>query len=68
MRKELKRLRVSNFLTQEKMSARCKISRNNYAFIEQGKRAGSADFWLTLQKEFDLPIDKLNEMRKVEMG
>lgn len=65
MRKELKRLRVSNFLTQEQMAAKCGTSRNNYAMIEQGKRAGSADFWFTLQQKFDLPIGRLNEMRKV---
>lgn len=64
MRTELKRFRVSNFLSQDKIAERCKTSRNNYAMIEQGKRAGSADFWFTLQEEFDIPIDKLNEMRK----
>ena len=65
MREQLRLLRLSNFLSQEKMSERCKTSRNNYAMIEKGQRAGSADFWLNLQEEFNLPLDKLKEMRKV---
>ena len=66
MRKELKRMRVSNFLTQENMAKRCGTSRNNYSFIEKGKREGSVEFWLTLAQEFKLTIDELEELRKNE--
>lgn len=65
MRTELKRFRVSNFFTQEQMAEKGGVSRNCYAAIEQGNRAGSADFWFNIQAEFNLPIDKLNEMRNV---
>lgn len=68
MRTELKRLRVTNFLTQEKMAKKCGTSRNNYSFIEKGKREGNANFWFTLQKEFNVPIEKMDELRKVERG
>jgi DNA-binding XRE family transcriptional regulator len=68
MRRELKRLRLHNFLTQAEMADKCGVSRNNYAYIEQGNRAGSADFWFTLQKEFNIPFERLDDMRKVERG
>lgn len=66
MRTQLKLFRVSQHLTQGEMAEKCGTSRNNYNFIEQGKRDGSADFWFNLQKEFNVPIEKLHELRTVE--
>ena len=68
MRTELKRLRVTNFLTQEQMAEKCGTSRNNYGFIEKGKRKGSAEFWLNLQKEFGLSVEQVEELRKVDVS
>ena len=65
VRKELKRLRVSNFLSQEQMAKRCNVSRNNYSYIERGERDGSADFWFTLQDKFNVPMEQLIEMRRI---
>ena len=66
MRTQLKLFRVSQHLTQEQMAKRCGTSRNNYNFIEQGKREGSAEFWFKLQKEFNVSIELLHELREVE--
>ena len=66
MREELKRLRVTNFLTQEQMAKKLGVSRNNYAMIEQGKRTGSVDFWLTLRTKFKLSLAQLEKMREVK--
>ena len=53
-RNELKVLRVRNNLTQPLMAEKLGVSKSTYNLIEQGKRRGSAEFWLTLQKEFNL--------------
>jgi DNA-binding XRE family transcriptional regulator len=53
-RNELKVLRVRNNLTQPLMAERLGVSKSTYNLIEQGKRRGSAEFWLRLQKEFNL--------------
>lgn len=66
MRTKLKVFRVENHLTQEQMAKRCGTSRNNYSFIEQGKRDGSADFWFSLQKEFNVPIEEMHKLRETE--
>ena len=66
MRTELKLFRVANHLTQEKMAERIGTSRTNYRAVESGERKGNADFWLDLQKEFNIPIDKLHELRTLE--
>ena len=68
MRTELKRLRVSNFLTQEQMATIGGVSRTQYSFIEQGKRKGDIDFWFALQKKFNLSIEELDRLRQVETG
>ena len=54
MRTELKILRVKNHLTQSEMAKRCGTSLSTYNLIEQGKRMGSQDFWLAVQREFNL--------------
>ena len=66
MRTKLKLLRIENHLTQEEMAKRLDTSRNNYNFIENGKRKGGADFWFTLQKTFNVPIEKMDEIRKID--
>lgn len=66
MRVNLKRFRVNKFLTQGQIAEMCGVSRGMYSFIELGQRAGSAEFWFNLQKEFNIPFDELCELRKIE--
>ena len=53
-RNELKVLRVRNGLTQPVIAEKLGVSLSTYNLIEQGKRRGSAEFWLKLQSEFNL--------------
>ena len=53
-RLKLKQFRVGLDLNQAEMARKCGIDRASYSLIEQGKRAGSAEFWYKLSKEFDL--------------
>jgi DNA-binding XRE family transcriptional regulator len=54
MRTELKLLRVKHHYTQPEMAKVCGTSLSTYNLIEQGKRRGSQEFWLNVQKVFGL--------------
>ena len=54
MRTGLKILRVKQHLTQVEMAAKLGVSYATYNLVEQGKRKGSEEFWLKLQKAFNL--------------
>ena len=54
MRHELKVFRVTQNLTQKEMADKLGVSLATYNLIENGARRGSQDFWLNLQKEFNL--------------
>ena len=54
MRTELKILRIKNQLKQAEMAEKLGVSLSNYNLIENGKRRGSQDFWLTIQRVFKL--------------
>lgn len=65
MRNELKVLRVRNNLTQPQMAERCSVSTATYNLIEQGKRRGSQQFWLNLQREFELKDGEVWQLQTV---
>ena len=65
MRKELKIFRLTNDLTQREMAVKLNVSVSTYNLIEQGKRRGSQEFWLTLQKEFNLEGGKVWELQQL---
>lgn len=54
MRKDLKQFRINQFLTQQELADKLGISVSAYNLIENGKRRGSQDFWLSLQNKFNL--------------
>lgn len=62
MRKELKIFRIRHNLTQGQLGNMFGITRQQYCLIETGRRKGSADFWLSLQKEFDLTNEETQEL------
>ena len=65
MRNELKVLRVRNGLTQQQMAEKTGVGITTYNLIEQGKRRGSQEFWLKLQKEFDLKDSEVWKLQTV---
>lgn len=52
--KALVKLRVDHELTQKQAAEQLGVSIATYNLVEQGKRRGSAEFWLGVQKLFDL--------------
>ena len=64
MRTELKKFRIGLHLTQSEMAERIGVSRTTYGFVERGERGGTAEFWEKLQKEFDVPDEKMYQLMK----
>ena len=64
MRKELRRFRNNQFLTQQAMAEKLDVSVSTYNLIENGKRRGSQDFWLTIQKVFNLEDGQVWKLQK----
>lgn len=64
MRTELKVLRVKHNLTQKELADKVGVSNPTYNLIEQGKRKGSADFWLAIKKVFNLEDNDLWKLYK----
>lgn len=62
MRDRLKDFREQLGFTQEEFAKMLTITRQQYSNIEKGKRTGSAMFWLSLQKKFNLTYDEVIEM------
>lgn len=50
----LKLLRVRHGLTQDGMAKKLGISRQAYAKVETGGAKGNIQFWLKVQKAFDI--------------
>ena len=65
MRNELKVLRVRHGLTQQQMAEKTGVGITTYNLIEQGKRRGSQEFWLKLQKEFNLKDGEVWQLQTV---
>jgi DNA-binding XRE family transcriptional regulator len=68
MRTELKIIRVKHHLNQKEMAKRCGTSLSTYNRIEQGKLRGSQDFWLAVQKEFNLDGETLWKMQNQQIS
>lgn len=66
MRENLYMFRCSVKLTRGKMAIRTGVSRATYSLIEKGKRSGSATFWSNLQREFNIPDEKMYFLMRVE--
>lgn len=56
---ELKKLRIERNLTQQEVAERLGVSIGTYSFIESGVKRGSEKVWLKIQKEFDIPDEKM---------
>ena len=48
------------------MAEKIGVSRATYAFVENGKRSGNADFWNNLQKAFDVPDSDMWQLQKLD--
>lgn len=68
MRTELKLLRVKHHYTQPEMAKVCGTSLSTYNLIEQGKRRGSAEFWLNVQKVFGLDGETVWKMQNPQIS
>lgn len=66
-RNELKVLRVRHNLTQPQIAEKLGVSKSTYNLIEQGKRRGSAEFWLKLQSEFNLKDDEVWKLQNPQI-
>ena len=66
IRLNLRLFRVSLNMTQEEFASEIGISRAMYSLIEKGDRFGSFDFWLNLQKAFDIPDEDMFRLMKSE--
>ena len=66
MRTALKQFRIGLHLKQAEMGEKCGVCRATYAFIENGKRSGSAEFWSNLQKAFNVPDEQMYSLQKLE--
>lgn len=66
MRTNLKVFRIRHKLTQAKISDLLGVSRQVYSYIENGKRSGTAEFWSALQREFDVPDEKMYPLMRLD--
>lgn len=64
MRKELRQFRTNKFITQQEMADKLGVSVSTYNLIENGKRRGSQDFWLTIQNVFNLEDGQVWKLQK----
>lgn len=62
-RQALKVFRVTHNLTQQQLADKMGVSLSTYNLIESGKRRGSQEFWVKLQKEFNLDGGKVWELQ-----
>ena len=63
---KIKNLRNNNNITQEKLSKMLNINRNNLSRIETDKSAPTSDILYNLAKIFNISIDTLLEINKIE--
>lgn len=65
-REYLYELRLKHRLTQAEIAAMLGVSRQVYAYIEQGKRSGSADFWAAIQRVFAVKDEDMYKLMKIK--
>ena len=63
MRKNLKRFRVANDLSQHGIARKLGYERAYFGHIERGFMDGSPKFWARLQKAFSLSDEKVEELK-----
>lgn len=68
VRHNLYMFRCENKLTKGGMAKRTGVSRTTYTNIESGKRLGTKSFWDNLQREFNIPDEKMYSLIKTEEG
>lgn len=56
---KLKQFRIGLDFTQEEMAKRLRVSRVQYAQIENGKQLGKQQFWNNLQEAFNIPDSEM---------
>lgn len=66
MRTELKLFRVRHGLNQAEMAEKCGVSRVTYGKIENGERFGNYEFWRNLQTEFNVLMDEMYKLMKLD--
>lgn len=59
-------LRCDNMLTQAEFAEKCGVSCRGYQNIEWGKRNGTAEFWAAVQREFNVPDEKMYALMKLK--
>lgn len=59
-------LRCERRLSQAEIAAKIGVSRQVYAYIENGKRSGTAEFWAAIQREFDVADEAMYKLMKLE--
>lgn len=65
MRSNLKAFREKLGFTQAEIGAMFKMNRQQWCNIEQGRRIGSAIFWLKLQQRFKLSNSETLKLMEV---
>ena len=66
MRTGLKLFRVKNHLTQQQVAERVGVSRQVYGKIEGGISRGNTNFWVTLQRVFNIPDEYMYSLMKCD--
>lgn len=66
MRLNLKVFRTKQKLTQTEMGEKIGVSRQVYANVENGRNAGSTEFWDGLQQAFDVPDEEMYNLMKLD--
>jgi DNA-binding XRE family transcriptional regulator len=61
---KLKQFRIGLDYTQEEMAEILRVSRVQYAQIENGRQLGKQQFWCNLQNAFDIPDSEMWELMK----
>lgn len=66
MRTALKQFRIGLHLKQSEIAKKIGVCRTTYGFVELGKRGGTAEFWANLQREFNVPDEKMYQLMKID--
>ena len=65
MRNNLIEFRKKIGLSQTELGALVDKKKQYVWFVEQGKRKGSADFWLSIQRTFKLSFEEIDKLMEV---
>ena len=65
MRNNLIEFRKKIGMSQEELGSLANKKKQYVWFVEQGKRKGSVDFWLSIQKKFKLSFEEIDKLMEV---